>query len=263
MSQRASIETGLSVLEARLRSPQEGQGPRGARVRPFITFGHETAAGASTVGHLLVPLLDQSIREEGPGWVFLDKNLLAQVLATHNLPERFAEFLPEDKISEIKAVIGELVGLHPSLWELEHKVSEAIMQFAYLGHVVIAGRAAYLITRSLNGGFHVRLTAPAEVRIERMTKLLQCSSAIAAAHVRDTDNARRRYVRTRFGRDVEDPQLYDLIINTGRMTPLAVAHLIAEALRSRMRDLEQSGQTQSASPFAAPAARDGEHAPRS
>lgn len=241
MNQRTHIETGLSVLEARLLNPQGGQVRRGAEVRPFITLGHETGAGATTVGQLLIPLLEQSFREEGQGWVFLDKNLLAHALATHNLPERLAEFLPEDTVSEIKSVIGELVGLHPSLWELEHKVSEAIMQLGYLGRMVIAGRAAYLITRSLPGGFHVKLAASAEVRIERVMKLLQCDAVTAAAHIRKTDRGRRRYVKTRFGQDVDDPHLYDLVINTDRMTPMAVARLIVEALRNRLLDLRASG----------------------
>ena len=57
--------------------------------------------------------------------MFLDKDLIKQALTKHNLPERLAAYLPEDRISEIKATVGELVGLHPSLWELEHKISEA------------------------------------------------------------------------------------------------------------------------------------------
>jgi len=188
-----------------------------------------------------VPLLDQAFREQGQGWVFLDKNLLAHALATHHLPERLAQHLPEDKISEFKAMIGELVGLHPSLWELEHKVAEAILQLAHVGRVIIAGRAAYLITRSLPGGFHVKLVASAEVRIERMVRLLNFDAAAAAAHIQNTDRPRRRFVRTRFGRDPDDVHLYDLVINTDRMTPGAVAHIILEGLRNRMLDLG-SGQ---------------------
>jgi cytidylate kinase len=252
MSQHAHIEMGLSVLEARLLNPREGSMRRGAEVRPFVTLGHETAAGATTVGRLLVPLLEQSFREEGQHWVFLDKNLLTHVLTTHQLPERLADFLSEDKISEIKSVIGELVGLHPSLWELEHKVSETIMQLSFLGRVVIVGRAAYLVTRSLPGGFHVRLVASADVRIQRVMQLLQCDAAAATAHIRKTDRGRRRFVRTRFGEDVDDPHLYDLVINTDRMTPLAAASLIMEALRNRIRDLKEARLTESKAPFSVP-----------
>jgi cytidylate kinase len=252
MTQRSHVETGLSVLEARLQDPQSGAVRPAAEFRPFITLGRETGAGATTTGLALVPLLDQALKEPGQGWVFLDKNLLAHALATHDLPERLAQHLPEDKVSEIKAVVGELVGLHPSLWELEHKVAEAILQLAHVGRVIIAGRAAYLITRSLPGGFHVKLAASAEVRVERMMRLLNCEAAAAAAHLRKTDRARRRFVRTRFGRDPDDAHLYDLVINTDRMTPGAVARIILEGLRSRMLDLNAASRPGSTSPFSVP-----------
>jgi cytidylate kinase len=252
MTHHPHVETGLSVLEARLQTPQSGVVWRPSEVRPFITLGRETGAGATTTGLALVPLLDQTFKEPGQGWVFLDKNLLAHALATHHLPERLAQHLPEDKISEIRAVIGELVGLHPSLWELEHQVAEAILQLAHVGHVIIAGRAAYLITRSLPGGFHVKLAASAEVRVERMMRLLNCDAAAATAHIRKTDRARRRFVRMRFGRDPDDPHLYDLVINTDRTSPGAVARLVLEGLRNRMLDLEAASRPGSTSPFSVP-----------
>ena len=239
MPQHAYLEQGLSVLEARLKIPQPlGQIGRALEARPFITLGHETGAGATTIGQLLVPLLDQSLGEKGQGWIFLDKNLLAYALAKHNLPERLAAHLPEDKVSEIKAMIGEWLGLHPSLWDLEHKVAAVILQLAHVGRVVIAGRAAYLITRSLPGGFHVKLVASPEVRAQRMMKLLNCDAVAAAAHNRETDLARHRYVKARFGRDIDDPHLYDLVINTDRMSPAAVARLIIDALHGRLADLQ-------------------------
>jgi cytidylate kinase len=253
MNQRLQIETGLSVLEARLLGPQAARVRRNANVNPFVTLGRETGAGATTVGHLLVTLLDQSFREQGQGWVFLDKNLLAHALATRNLPGRLAEYLPEDKISEIRSVIGELVGLHPSLWELEHQVSETILQLAHVGRVIIVGRASYLVTRSLPGGLHVKLAASADVRVERVMNLLNCDAEAAVAHILETERARRRYVKTRFGRDIDDPHLYDLVINTDRMTPMAVAHLIAEALRDRLAELRQDAVEQPA-PAAVPEA---------
>ncbi len=234
MPQSTYLERGLTMLEARLQAPSPAQAAIPlAGGQPFVTLGRETGAGATTVGQLLVPLLDQAFGAEGQGWVFLDKNLLAHALARINLPERLADHLPEDKVSEIKAIIGELLGLHPSLWDLEQRVAEAILQLAHVGRVVIAGRAAYLITRSLPGGFHVKLVAPLEVRVQRVARLLDCTAAAAEAHVRKTDLARRRYIRTRFGRNIDDAQLFDLVINTARMAPETVAQVIVQAMRGR------------------------------
>jgi cytidylate kinase len=165
---------------------------------------------------LLVPLLERELGSEGHHWVLLDRDLLTHALTHHRLPERLAAFLPEDRISETKAVIGELVGLHPSLWALEHKIAEAVLQLAHVGHVIFVGRAANLITRGVPGGLHIRLVAPLEVRVER------------------NDLARRRYVRTHFQQDIDNPCLYDLVINTARFSPEATTQLVAEALQDRL-----------------------------
>jgi len=250
MPQRTYLERGLSVLEARLQNPQPGFTGHAIDAHPFITLSRETGAGATTLGTLLIPQLDEAFGEEGQGWVFLDKNLLAQALARRNLPERLAEHLPEDKISEIKAVIGELVGLHPPLWDVERQVAEAILQLAHMGRVILVGRASFLITRSLPSGLHVRLVASLEVRIKRMMGLLDCSAAEAEEYIRKMDRGRQRHLRTRFEQDIEDPHTYDLVINTDRMSPQTVAHLVMRALHDRLADL-QAGVGVKAPPAAA------------
>jgi cytidylate kinase len=84
----------------------------------------------------------------------------------------------------------------------------------------------------------VKLVASPEVRAQRMMKLLNCDAAAAAAHNRETDLARRRYVKARFEQDIDDPHHYDLVINTDRMSPAAVSRLIVEALHGRQTDLQ-------------------------
>ncbi len=243
------LEHGLSILHTRLQSPVL-PAPTGPHVEahPFITLSRETGAGATTLGQLLLPLLDRELGREGHEWLLLDRDLLAQALTHHHLPERLAAFLPEDRISETKAAIGELVGLHPSLWTLEQKIAEAILQLAHVGHVIFAGRAANLITRRLPGGLHLRLVAPPEVRAERLAALLGCSHTAAFAHLERTDLARRRYVRTHFDQDIDDPRLYDLVINTTHFTPVATAQLVLAVLRDRVRHTTPAAGTLTGSP---------------
>lgn len=232
MATHTYLEHGLTILQTRLQG-QAGQPPAQAIADPpFLTISREVCSGATTLGHALLPILDKEFGREGQSWMFLDKNLLIYALTSHQLPERLAEFLPEDRISEIKAVIGELVGLHPPLWELEHQVEETIRQLARAGRVILTGRGAPHISRKMPGGFHVRLVAGRETRIARMMSMRGCSHQVAADHVDDADRARRRFVRTNFGADIDDPHIYDLVINTDRLPPEAVARMVIEGLRS-------------------------------
>lgn len=230
------LEQGLTVLQARLRTPQSSaalNAPAGAP--PFITLSRETGAGGTTLGRELVPLLDAAFGREQHAWVFLDRDLLTRALTQHQLPAGLAEYLPEDRISEIRATIGELVGLHPSLWQLEQKVAETILQLAHVGHVILAGRAAHLLTGALPGGLHVRLVATRATRIQRVAAALHSSERTAAEHVARHDEARRRFVRSNFDADIEDPHLYDLVINTDHFSARQTAQLVVSALRERLR----------------------------
>lgn len=237
MTPHTYLEHGLSVLHARLRTPRAPASPTSrVDVHPFVTLSRETGAGATVIGNELIPLLDRECPGDDARWVLLDRDLLDQALKQHRLPATLAEFLPEDRISEIRATIGELVGLHPSLWQLEQKVAEAVLQLAHVGHVILAGRAAHLITRSLPDGLHVRLVASRDVRIGRIAAALHCSRTAAAEHVDKNDEARRRFVRSNFDADLEDPHAYDLVLNTDYLSPRAAAELIVTALRQRTRE---------------------------
>jgi hypothetical protein len=238
MTTHPYLHHGLTILRARLKNPQSRHPLHSGQVpQPFITLSRETCAGATTLGQHLLPLLDARLGEEGRSWMFLDKDLIQQALSLHHLPEQLATYLPEDRLPEIKGLIGEIVGLHPPLWELEHRVAEAIHKFAQLGRVIISGRAAHLITRDLPGGFHLRLIAPLESRIRRAEETQQIGPEMAGNFIRETDDARERYVRTNFDQDINDPHAYDLVINTARIPPATAAALVLQAMQARVAAL--------------------------
>jgi cytidylate kinase len=235
MITHSSLDSGVAILKARIASPEAGAPSTGRAVRPFITISRESGAGATTLGRLLISRLDAEFGQEGHGWRLLDKDLLNFALEHDALPKSLARYLPEDKISEIDALIGEVVGLHPSIWTLEHRVAKTIIHLADAGRVIFVGRAAHLLTHALPGGFHVRLVAPRDIRVRRLIESEGIGSKEAEAQVDRTDYGRRRFVRSHFGRDIDDPQSYDLIINTGRISPGTATALVIEGLRHQVR----------------------------
>ena len=235
MTPHTYLDHGLAIFKTGLKTPgAESHAPFSTPTSPFLTISREACAGATTLGRHLLPLLDEQMGEDGRSWMFLDKDLLTHALTTHHLPEHLANFLPEDRRSEIKGMIGEIVGLHPPLWELEHRVSEAIHQIAQLGRVIFAGRAAHLVTHDLPGGFHLRLVASLESRIVRMQEQQNCDRAKAQRILEETDSARRRFVQSNFEQDINDPHAYDLIINTDRIPPPTAAQLVLRAMQERV-----------------------------
>ena len=242
MTTHPYLHHGLSLLTAQLKpSTRPAIGLAEAAPQPFLTLSRETCAGATSLGQNLLLLLDENLGDQDHSWMFLEKDLIHCALSMHQLPERLAEYLPEDRLSEVKGLIGEMVGLHPPIWELEHRVAEAIHRLAQLGCVILAGRAAHLITRDLPGGLHVRLVASFASRVERARQFRQCSRAEAEAFIRESDGARQRYVQTNFGNDINDPHTYDLVINTDRISSANAAHLVLRALQERIASFAPAG----------------------
>ncbi|MCX6902664.1 MAG: cytidylate kinase-like family protein, partial [Verrucomicrobia bacterium] len=164
------------------------------------------------------------------GWAVFDKNLVTKMLEDHNLPKQLAEFLPEDRISRIKDMMEEVLGLHPPSDTLIHQISETIVHLAELGHVILVGRAAHVITRQAQNVFHVRLIAPMEKRQAQVMARRQMAPEAALDFIKKEDVARKHYLKAYFRADPDDDLLYDLVINTARFSPEEAATLIGEAV---------------------------------
>jgi cytidylate kinase len=168
----------------------------------------------------------------GETWRVVESDLTTRMLRENHLPPRIARFLPEQRVPEISASIGELVGLHPNLWDLVQKTNATMRQLAAGGHVVLVGRGANFATAGLPHGTHVRLIAPREHRARYLAGLYNISAAEAMVRNAKCDSARRSYVRATFGADVADPGAYDLVLNTAQFPLPRAAELISAHLRS-------------------------------
>ncbi len=196
-----------------------------------ITISRQSGSGGHVVAHKLLEMLNSA----GTGacacpWTVFDRNLVERVLEDHHLPSRLARFMPEDKTSEISDTLDELFGLHPPSWTLVHKTAETILHLAELGNVILIGRGATVITSKLDYVFHVRLVGSVEKRVKYLQELHAISPKAALELLHKEDNGRRRFLRTYFKKDTEDPLLYHLVINTDLVPYDEAARLIANAI---------------------------------
>ena len=207
---------------------QKDRAPLGtAPHHPFVTISRQAGAGADTVARLLAEKLNAALPKDERPWVVFDKNLIAKVLEDADLPQEIAKHVREDKDTTLQAIVGELLGLHPSMWTIFHHTSDTILKLARLGRCIIVGRGGNIVTAKLQGGIHVRLVAPENVRLAHLAKHFGLDEKSAAKYLREQDEGRRRYVKTNFERDIEDPLLYDAVLNTGLLGFEKTADLLA------------------------------------
>lgn len=136
------------------------------------------------------------------------------------------------------AMIDELnlLGVRPSLEARRsylQAVSQLMIELAAQGRVVIVGRAGQVILRGRADVFHVRVMAPKGLRAERLARSKGISIEAAQAQVEASDRSRFNYLRRYHHVDWENPELYDLVVNTERLSRSSAAALIVTAFEQR------------------------------
>jgi len=226
-----SIKATYSYIVSQLKPPDETIKQRNQiAVKPFVTISRETGAGGTSVGEILVRYLTERDIDSDGNWTLFDKNLIEKVIEEHNLPEIFKNFLTEQKVSEIQDTFEQLIGVHPGISRLAHKTCNTIINLASMGKVVIIGKGANILTRSLPGGLHVRLISTMESKISRVAVNYKMTKKEAAKYIHEEDSRRRDYVKKLFNKDVDNPLMYNLIINTSITTFDKAAEIIANSV---------------------------------
>ncbi len=95
------------------------------------------------------------------------------------------------------------------------RMSRQIIEHAYqAGNCVIVGRGAQCILQSKPDVFHAFVYAPLAVRIHLLQKRLEPGVNIEQ-RIRIVDGERAHYLKLRFGKEWNNPHLYDLMISSG------------------------------------------------
>ena len=105
-------------------------------------------------------------------------------------------------------------------------ITTLVQDMGETGNVVLVGRASQTILANHKDAFHVKIVAPFEIRCERIMQLRAMDQENAVELVEQHDRWRKLYLRNFHGVDWDDPLLYHLTINTGRMDEDAAVDLI-------------------------------------
>ena len=204
---------------------------------PCITISRQTGTRADIIGHKLVEILNRYSYDDKTEWTYFDKNLIEKVIEDHHLPHILSEFMDEDKVHNLKNMVNEILG-NPSGQTFVRQMSETILQIARLGKAVIIGRGGNVITFKLPNVFNVRLVAPLELRAKQAQEAYELNNFHDALDfVKKEDASRRNYLKSYFLKDIEDPLLYHLVVNTSAMSYDEAAEIIAGSVVRRFREL--------------------------
>ncbi len=229
-----------SFINCQLRPGEPNE--RSSRLRPpispSITISRMTGSGGRAIASKLAEYLQARVPVDCH-WTVFDRTLIERTLEDHHLPKRMAEYIPENHKSAVTDVVEELFGLHPSSWTLVRQTTETILRLARMGHVILVGRGANVVTSKLDNVYHVRLVGSLGKRSERVQEVFGLDRHQALDFIHKEDGGRKRYLKDHFGEDIDDPLLYHLVINTDRVAYDEAARMIGREIIERF-DLERN-----------------------
>ncbi|MDJ0848409.1 MAG: cytidylate kinase-like family protein [Myxococcota bacterium] len=198
---------------------------------PFVTISRQAGAGGRSLASAILAEFERHPGEPLlQGWSSFDQELCEMVATDPELNVSLTELVTEEYRTPAEDYVSVLLG-KSFQDEIQKKISVSIRELALVGKAIVVGRGGVCITGDIGPGIHIRLVAPREVRVERMMESFAASEKEAGTWVDEQDRSRAKMMKSRFGRDIDDPLLYHAVWNTDR-TPF---ELIARSVRDLIR----------------------------
>ena len=109
------------------------------------------------------------------------------------------------------------------------RLQSVIFEVAQRGDAVFFGKGSQLLLNSFDCALHVLVTGSMDKRIERMIQEKRVGREIAEKMIERSDHDKKGFFRFAFNEDWLNPNLYDLILNTDKLSMNAAVKMIVEA----------------------------------
>ena len=191
---------------------------------PVIAISRQHGALGARLGRLVAERLD---------FAYYDRELVERIASEAQVRQAVVDSVDERARHRIADWLADHVGggrLSDS--EYVRHLSHVLLSIAYHGRAVIVGRGAcFLLDPTWT--LRVRAFAPLEVRVARVAQSHKLALDEARTDVESMDAGRTDFNRRHFGRDVNDPAGYDLVIDTGTLPLPACVDLVLTAFKAR------------------------------
>jgi len=182
-----------------------------------------------TISRQLGSLGTEIAREvaEKLNYEYVDKERIGKMLATD-----FGLGAPDlEKFDEKKPPFWDFLSVQRRTYL--HSITAAIYDFARRGQMVIVGRGGQVLLRNVPGTLHVRIFSSFAFRVKRLVESERVEEKNAVRMLRQSDRDSAAYMHSFFNADWNDATLYDLLINTEKLSPTTAVQMIIDSLQSR------------------------------
>lgn len=184
---------------------------------PIITVSRQRGSQGSIVARILSELT---------GFTLINREIIDQISLEMGTQKRLVESLDESVRSNFELwVDGIFRGRIVDSSDYLQSLVKIIGAISHHGKTIIVGRGANFILGNKTG-FHVRIVADYQFRVKSLMERRGLSRAKAEEEIITNDRNRKKFIKNHFTSDINDPNAYDLIINSTNLLPEQIAAVI-------------------------------------
>jgi cytidylate kinase len=158
------------------------------------------------------------------GYHFVDKDVIERVLDQYG----FVRFQKEYESGP--GFWARFDGLRARMVEFSYRVIQSVARH---GNVVIVGRGSFAVLQGFADVLNVRIQAPFPIRVGRvMEQQGIAEDDKARSIVEESDRLRAAFVESWHGVEMDKAGLFDVVIDTGKVSPDLAAAWLVEALNA-------------------------------
>ncbi|MFH1293247.1 MAG: cytidylate kinase-like family protein [Pseudomonadota bacterium] len=112
------------------------------------------------------------------------------------------------------------------------RFQSVIYEMARKGNALFFGKGSQLLLHSFDCALHVLVTGSMEKRIQRIMEAKKVAHEVAQEIIHTSDHDKVGFLKYAFNRDWLDPHLYDLILNTDKLSVESSVKMIVDGAQS-------------------------------
>ena len=195
---------------------------------PYITISRQYGCDGFELGKYLLEKLNE--REKESLWKLFYKELLKQLAEDTGLAQ---EIIEKERLAKPSLLKDFLRGLKksniPDGYEIRNKITLMVRTAAFEGHAIIIGQGGAAATADIDNGISIRVEAPKDWRIARISIRDNLEKIKAAARVEEVEQ-QRKFIRKLYEEKNPREPAFAMVFDNSIFSKEQIASLVMQAM---------------------------------
>ena len=211
---------------------QESMKP--AEPGPVVTISREYGCPSKPIAQMLTDSLNRRIQNPSESrWKFINKEIVEEAARKMDIKTVEMNYLlSSGEKGLFEDFLTSFSPVYASNIKIKKVLTDVIRHLALQGRMVFVGRGSVAILRHRENTLHIRLNAPAEVRIEAVAASRNLKTAEAARLLKEMDKKRIELIEFLLGGKF-DPCIFDMAFNCHTFTKEEITQAILRIMEIR------------------------------